>query len=383
MRVYRLLRPHLDAALALALAAVMQIEVWLSSYAAHRALLAPLAALATCALVLRAHRPLAATLVTLGALGAIPIVSPGFDNESITFVAVYFVALYSLGAHARGWHARLGALVVLAEIAFFVADDGDPFHFGDLAFGTFLVGGPWAAGVAIRLRRQSERHLTVHAASLERERDERARAAVAEERGRIARELHDVVAHAISVTVLQARGGRRALEHDPAASRAAFDAIERTSTHALAEMRRLLGMLRASDGEAALAPQPSLARLGELAGQVRAAGLPVEVVVEGEPIELPPGIDLSAYRIVQEALTNALKHAGPARARVVVRYLPDELELEIVDDGPGTANGDGAGHGLLGMRERVAVFGGALEAGPRPAGGYALRATLPIASARA
>src|SRR5581483_2209693 len=141
-----------DAALALALAAVMQIEVWLSSYAAHRALLAPLAALATCALVLRAHRPLAATLVTLGALGAIPIVSPGFDNESITFVAVYFVALYSLGAHARGWHARLGALVVLAEIAFFVADDGDPFHFGDLAFGTFLVCGPWAAGVAIRLR---------------------------------------------------------------------------------------------------------------------------------------------------------------------------------------------------------------------------------------
>jgi signal transduction histidine kinase len=206
---------------------------------------------------------------------------------------------------------------------------------------------------------------------------------VADERTRIARELHDVVAHAISVTVVQARGGRRMLDESPDEARAAFDAIERTSTHALAEMRRLLGMLRESDDDLALAPQPSLTRLDALAEQVRAAGLPVEIAVEGDPVELPPGVDLSAYRIVQEALTNALKHAGPARARVRVRYAQEELELEITDDGAGNGDGGGSGHGLLGMRERVAVFGGELEAGVNAGGGYALRARLPIASARA
>jgi signal transduction histidine kinase len=148
-------------------------------------------------------------------------------------------------------------------------------------------------------------------------------------------------------------------------------------------MRRLLGMLRRSDEQLALAPQPSLKELDRLVQQVQAAGLPVHVAVEGEPRELPPGVDLSAYRIVQEALTNALKHAGPARARVLLRYGADELELEIADDGPGTGDGSGAGQGLIGMHERVSVYGGELEAGRRPEGGYALRARLPLRSARA
>jgi len=142
-------------------------------------------------------------------------------------------------------------------------------------------------------------------------------------------------------------------------------------------------MLRETADDLALAPQPSLTRLDALGDQVRAAGLPVEIAVEGDPVELPPGVDLSAYRIVQEALTNALEHAGPARARVRVRYAEEELELEITDDGAGNGEGDGSGHGLLGMRERVAVFGGELEAGASTGGGYALRARLPIASARA
>jgi signal transduction histidine kinase len=159
--------------------------------------------------------------------------------------------------------------------------------------------------------------------------------------------------------------------------------IERTGHQALEEMRRLLGMLKASDEDLTLAPQPSLERLHTLVEHVRAAGLPVEVVVEGEPTELPPGVDLSAYRIVQEALTNALKHAGPARARVTVRYGLDELELEIADDGAGTGDGDGSGHGLVGMRERVSVYGGELHAGQLSGGGYALRARLPLGSARA
>jgi len=147
-------------------------------------------------------------------------------------------------------------------------------------------------------------------------------------------------------------------------------------------MRRLLGMLRASDEEISLAPQPSLANLEDLLGQVRKTGLPVELSVEGKPRVLPPGVDLSAYRIVQEALTNALKHAGPARARVVLRYGTEDLELEIVDDGSGVGSEGNGGHGLAGMRERVTVFGGELSAGPRPEGGYALRARLPLASAR-
>jgi signal transduction histidine kinase len=186
-----------------------------------------------------------------------------------------------------------------------------------------------------------------------------------------------VVAHSISVIVLQARGGRRVLQSEPADAREAFAMIERTGHQALEEMRRLLGMLRRSDEEIALAPQPSLQELGRLVEQVRSAGLPVQLTIEGEARELPPGVELSAYRIVQEALTNALRHAGPARARVVIRYQPDDLELEIADDGPGTGDASAAGYGLIGMRERVSVYGGELQAGRRPEGGYALRVRLP------
>ena len=148
-------------------------------------------------------------------------------------------------------------------------------------------------------------------------------------------------------------------------------------------MRRLVGMLRSGDETLPLAPQPSLKELGTLVEQVRAAGLPVQLAIEGEPRDLPPGVDLSAFRIVQEALTNALRHAGPAHARVVLRYRTDDLELEISDDGPGTGEGSGSGYGLVGMRERVSVYGGELQAGRRPGGGYALRVRLPLGSARA
>ena len=204
-----------------------------------------------------------------------------------------------------------------------------------------------------------------------------------EERARIARELHDVVAHSISVMVLQARGGRRVLESEPTDAREAFAVIESTGQQALDEMRRLVGMLRSGEKTLPLAPQPSLKEVGMLVEQVRAAGLPVQLDIEGEPRDLPPGVDLSAFRIVQEALTNALTHAGPARARVVLRYRADELELEISDDGTGDGSGSGSGYGLVGMRERVSVYGGELQAGRQPGGGYALRVRLPFRSARA
>jgi signal transduction histidine kinase len=233
----------------------------------------------------------------------------------------------------------------------------------------------------MRQRRAKEELLEERAAALEREREEKARTAVAEERARIGRELHDVVAHAVSVIVVQARGGRRALQEDVEQARQAFDSIETTGGQALTEMRRLLGRLRDKEEQLALEPRPGLAHLGALVEQVREAGLPVELVTEGPPVELPPGVDLSAYRIVQEGLTNALKHAGPARARVVVRYDDGELELEISDDGKGVGRGvrdAGGGQGLIGIRERVAVYGGELEAGRQPEGGYLLRARLPV-----
>jgi signal transduction histidine kinase len=201
---------------------------------------------------------------------------------------------------------------------------------------------------------------------------------VAEERGRIARELHDVVAHSVSVMVVQAQAGPRLLG-EPEQARGAFRSIEASGREALVELRRLLGILRTGDEHLAIGPQPGLGSLQSLVEQMREAGLPVELRVEGEPLQLPPGVDLSAYRIVQEALTNTLKHAGQAEAEVVVRYGASELELEVVDNGSGgAASVNGPGHGLIGMRERVALYGGELVTGTRNSGGYAVRARLPL-----
>jgi signal transduction histidine kinase len=220
--------------------------------------------------------------------------------------------------------------------------------------------------------------LRERARQLERQREEKARTAVAEERGRIARELHDVVAHSVSVMVVQAQAGQRLLA-DPDLAGGAFRAIEASGREALVELRRLLGILRTGAEQPAIGPQPGLGSLGVLLEQVREAGLPVELRVEGEQVQLPPGVDLAAYRIVQEALTNTLKHAGSARAEIIVRYGPSAVELEVLDDGRGApAATNGSGHGLIGMRERVALYGGRLEAEPRKAGGFAVRARLPL-----
>jgi signal transduction histidine kinase len=294
--------------------------------------------------------------------------------DTATFVLGFAIAVYSAGRYTRGRAVIVAALLVAAALPLAVIEPGEPFSVADSAFIAIFFAGPFAAGVVISRRQRRERGLERRAAALERERDE----AVEEERSRIARELHDVVAHAIGVIVLQARGGRRMLREHPDDTRAALDAIEYAGEQALAEMRRLLGVLRGADDDAVLAPRPGLARIADLADRVTASGMPVDVTVEGEPVVLPPGIDVSAYRIVQEALTNALKHAGPARARVIVRYSAGDLELEVRDDGPGTGNGGGSGHGLVGLRERVAVYGGELASGALPGGGYALRARLPV-----
>jgi signal transduction histidine kinase len=383
--VGRLATRHQDLLLAVALAVMAQIEIWAADTLSlqDRLLGSPLALVATLALIWRRSAP----LLVLGILAATfflgSLVVPTSGEDPVALGIALVVAVYSVGAHAGGRRAVAGIAATITLVLAVAATDPEGTTLGGLIFFALVVGGPWLAGRAIRHRRLSERLLEERAISAEREREERARAAVAEERSRIARELHDVVAHAISVVVLQARGGRRSLATNPGEAREAFDAIESTGREALEEMRRLLGMLRKGDDELALAPQPSLASLDALAAQVSAAGLPVEVAVEGEPRELPPGIDLSAFRIVQEALTNALKHAGPAAAHVVVRYGPDELELEIVDTGAGVENGSGTGHGLIGMRERAALYGGDVSVGRRTEGGFAVRVRLPLGAVQA
>jgi signal transduction histidine kinase len=214
---------------------------------------------------------------------------------------------------------------------------------------------------------------------LENEREEQARLAVAEERARIARELHDVVGHSVSVMTVQASAVRRLLQPEQEREREALLIVEQTGREALAEMRRMVGVLRQPEEAPALAPQPSLEHLGKLVEQAREAGLPVELRVEGHAVQLPAGVDLTAYRLVQEGLTNAVKHARAQRAEVVVRYGDGQVEVTVSDDGLGGGGGDGGGHGLVGMRERIAVYGGKLEAGPRPGGGYSLHALLPLA----
>jgi signal transduction histidine kinase len=387
----RFVRVYGDWVLAFVLAVLFQIEVWTIDpshppgdvgtevfSSTERAAAAAAGLVLTLSLAWRRRAP----LVVLGVAIATSVLANvvGVLDEATTPVIALVVAVYSVGAHTSGLRAAVGGLGAAALIAVNVAEQ---FSLGDLLFIATILGGAWLAGRAMRYRREREHVLELLTVDLEREREEKARAAVAEERVRIARELHDVVAHAISVIVLQARGGRRSLGTDPGETREALDMIEATGSEALAEMRRLLGMLRRDDEEIALAPQPSLRYLDALAAQVREAGLPVDLSVEGEPTELPPGVDLSAYRIVQEALTNALKHAGPATARVVVRYRENDLELDIADTGAGASASDGEGHGLAGMRERVWLYGGKIEAGPRDGGGFAVRARLPLDSDRA
>ena len=236
----------------------------------------------------------------------------------------------------------------------------------------------WLAGFAVRHRAEQAEAAEVRASQAEQERDAAARIAVAEERTRIARELHDIVAHAVSVMVLQVGAVRHQLPDGMAEERDALSSVEHAGRTALVEMRRLLAATRRDGDEAELAPQPGLDRLNSLLEEIGRAGLRVRLHVDGEPFPLPRAIDLSAYRIVQEGLTNALKHARASQADVTVHYLPDELQLEVRDDGKGGSTGNGLGHGLVGIRERVKIYGGEMSAGTPTGGGFLLSTRLPV-----
>jgi signal transduction histidine kinase len=318
------------------------------------------------------------------------IADAGADETTAAFVAA-LIAGYSLGLNAPG---RDAVIAVIASAALFTVDLALNPHsngFNDVVFAVSLIFvAPVLAGRALRNRHLLARELEEKARAIEAEREERAARAVMEERARIARELHDVVSHSVSLMVVQAGAARRVIDHDRQAARDSFATVEETGRAALVEMRRLLGVLRRTEEEPALAPQPSLAYLDALLDRAQHAGLNTDLKVEGEPVELAPGVDLAAYRVIQEGLANSLRHSGARRAIVTVRYGVRDLEIEVADDGPvgdppdepdASANGRallGEGRGLVSMRERVALYGGELSAGRRRGGGFALRARLPL-----
>lgn len=334
----------------------------------------------TVALTVRRRWPMAVYSVV--GIGTIVYAWLGFPQSVGGFGVL--IAIYTVAAHVPLREAIVAAGIYVVGMALsligFSRDSGSPF---DVVFADFLVNLlalilAWTVGVTIRTRRAYVAALEARAELLEREREDNARLAVALERGRIAREMHDVVAHNVSVVVVQAAAAERLVETDPERARQAMRDVAATGRQALTEMRRLLGVLRDGDASDDLGPQPGVTELRALASTIEDAGMQVELSVQGEERPLPASAALSVYRIVQEALTNSLRHAGPARARVILRYLPDALEVQVSDNGVGVVPpAEHGGHGLIGMRERVALFGGELTAGPRPEGGYAVVARIP------
>ncbi|WP_235006126.1 sensor histidine kinase [Nocardiopsis sp. JB363] len=353
-------------------------------------------------LVLRRTLPMTVFTV-IAVVAAMQMVSPvGLIVADLALL----VALYTVAA--RGDPVRAVAALVMVEAGFLVAllrseyvgwDDWDTF-----ALYTCLILLFWVVGLYVKARRRHFAGLEERTRWLERERDARARVAVAEERERIAREMHDVVAHNLSVMVVQAEGATYAIDQDPARAKNALGTIAATGRSALAEVREILGVLREGGDEEEYAPRPGLEQVEQVVERVREAGLPVEFTVDGPRRGLSAGVELAAYRVVQEALTNTLRHAGPEVGRVLVRvrYGEDALELSVRDDGrgggsvaevepevepeagseagSGAVDGDGGGHGLIGMRERVSVYGGSVRAGPRADGGFEVVASLPLRS---
>jgi signal transduction histidine kinase len=372
--------PRADVALALGLFALKESFVATGTLMSGGA--TPLAGLSAAALTLplawRRRAPLAVSLI-VAAVIVVSDLSAGWDGAVISFDAS-IIAAYSAGAHARQRHAVAALLALMwANLVDALGAPGN--RLGNVALGLVVFSlVPWFVGQALRRERARTARLQELAAELEAERERRAREAVAAERGRIARELHDIIAHAISVVAVQADASAKLLGSDPERAREPLETIQATARGALAEMRRLVGLLRVSADEVPLDPQPGVADLDRLAEDARRAGLLVTLELAGAVRPLPATLDLAVYRIVQEGLTNARKHAGPAQARVVVTYGRDELIVEVSDNGGGGGSTNGGGHGLIGIRERVSLLGGDLECGPRIGAGFLLRARLPVAA---
>jgi signal transduction histidine kinase len=369
-----------DPLLAVGLLALGIYEVWIESgqVAGPRLVNTVFLLLATVPLAWRRRHPLAVlAIVALADCAWSSALYLGEQPPLTPFLAV-LVAAFTAASRTEGRGAVVGAGLVAATMLATIPALVSGVYAGDVVPAWIFATLAWAIGRVVRRQRALAIALAERALQLEQEREEKARLAVELERARIARELHDVVTHNVSVMVVQAGVERRELDRTNEPSRDVLASIEQTGRATLVELRRLVGVLRKSDDALPLAPQPTLARLEELIAQAGAVGVPTELSIEGTRTELPAGVELSAYRIIQEALTNVLKHAGRARATVVVRYRHKALELEIADDGRSPATGAEGGHGLVGMRERVALHGGTLEIASRNGGGFVVRARLPL-----
>jgi signal transduction histidine kinase len=335
----------------------------------HRWYGVPIAVLQVAPLLFRRRYPVAVLAVVAAAWAAeIAVYSAGVPVAAA-------VATFTAAVQVSRLESLVAAAIAAAGVALTaLAVEG----FNTALQALIAFGVTWVLGDSLGTRRAYTRALEERAERLERERERESARAVAEEQARIARELHDVIAHNLSVMVVQAAAANDVFDARPDRAREALRTIEATGRSALTELRRLLGGVR-GDG-ADFTPQPDLGQLDELIDQVRAAGLQVVLSIEGEPRPLPAALELSAYRIVQEALTNTLKHAHASRADVALRYRDEALDIEIRDDGTGNGDGPESGHGLIGMRERVGIFGGSLAAGPVPGGGFAIAARFPSAA---
>lgn len=367
--------PPGDVALAGALAVFAALDVLLSpdwrGPAAVNVIVAPAMALS---LLWRRTRPLLAlTAVMAGLVG----LSLAFGStQAWTNVFVIIVAVYSAAAHAP--NPLVVVAVAAAGIAVFTLQDPLIHSFGEALWSSSLTGLTFLAGMGGRALQTRASALERRAQTLDLEEEERAAAAAAEERRRIARELHDIISHSLGVVVLQAGAAEQVLHRDPERAREVLRSIRATGQEAIAEMATLLGLIRGGP-ETSREPQPCLGDVDHLVTTMREAGLAVNLDFQGRRRTLPAALELSAFRVVQEGLTNAAKHAPGARVGVRVNFGDEELEIEVTDDGSSSSDGPGARHGLAGMRERVAVFGGRFEAGPRPEGGWLLRAAFPLA----
>jgi signal transduction histidine kinase len=367
-----------DARLGAVLVIAGQFDVWVGGSSGSPAAAAALIALATVPVAWRRRWPLTVLVMATLGLGGLAIVEE--DQAGVTAAFAALLGSFTVGREVdppRTWAAP--ALLVTLFVSSLVIAEGT---LNDLVFGGFLYVGAWGLGRVLRMRSSDVRELTQRATQLEHEREERAKAAVADERARIARELHDVVSHSISVVTIQAQAGRRRLPPEHQREIDDLRAVEDTARQAMVELRRLFGVLRADGDQPSLAPAPGMRELEQLVARTRAGGLQVDLTIEGERPRLAPGIDLAAYRILQEALTNILKHAGAARSTVTIRYTQSAVELCVEDDGNGAPlETNEQGHGLVGMRERVSIYGGTLETASRPGGGFRVLARLPLETA--
>jgi signal transduction histidine kinase len=341
----------------------------------------PAMALVVLSLLGRRRFPFAAPVAVWLLAAGISFVDGRLIGFTATASVAGMVAAFLLGNLRNDTEARVGLTIVIAAAAIVVYNN--PSHApGDLVFIPVLFAIGWLAGFALRERSVQAEEAEERALRAEREREAAARLAVAEERARIARELHDIVAHAVSVIVLQVGAVRHKLPETLEEDKDALKGVERAGRAALTEMRRLLGAMRQDDQDLELTPQPGLDDLDSLLEEVGRAGLPVRLHVDGDRVPLPRAIDLSAYRIIQEGLTNALKHAQASHADVTVRYASDEVEIEVRDDGRGVTSTDGLGHGLVGIRERVKIYGGEMSTDSANGAGFVLSTRLPLSGGR-